>query len=174
MKSKGAEDLQRAEWTTLMTRRSLPDSSTPRAFLVLSVIVAILIPVAVAAEVVRVEITSREVVSDAPEHMRSGPYEVIRGIVHLEVDPDNPANRRIVDLQLADRNTSGKVEFSADFELHKPVNPIRGNRRLLYFVNNRGNKFGSYHFNHQSGRNWLYSRGVVVPVVRLECRRDQQ
>ena len=122
-------------------------------------IVAILVPVAVAAEVVRVEITGREVVSDAPKHMRSGPYEVIRGIIHLEVDPDNPANRRIVDLQLANRNTRGKVEFSADFELHKPVNPIRGNRRLLYFVNNRGNKFGSYHFNHQSGRNWLYSQG---------------
>ncbi len=121
-------------------------------------IVAILIPVAVAAEVVRVEITGREVVSDAPEHMRSGPYEVIRGIVHLEVDPDNPANRRIVDLQLADRNRRGKVEFSADFELHKPVNPVRGNRRLLYFVNNRGNKFGSYHFVIKGGirfwKNW--------------------
>ncbi|MDX2438710.1 MAG: hypothetical protein QNL88_16875 [Acidobacteriota bacterium] len=114
MKSEGVEDLQRGERTNSSVCGSTLNSVAPATLLILSMIVAILIPVAVAAEVVRVEITGREVVSDAPEHMRSGPYEVIRGIVHLEVDPDNPANRRIVDLQLADRNRRGKVEFSAE------------------------------------------------------------
>lgn len=118
-----------------------------------------LYPAPAAAEVVRVEISSREVVSKAPQHARSGAYEVIRGVIHFEVDPDNPANGRIVDLRLAPRNDRGRVEFSADFELHKPVDPNRGNRRLMYFVNNRGHKIGNHHFNTEMGRNWLYSEG---------------
>jgi hypothetical protein len=123
---------------------------------VVSIVVILLVPAGAGSEVARVEVTSREVVSDSPEHR---PYEVIRGIIHLEVDPDNPANRPIVDLELADRNRRGKVELSTDFELHKPVQPELGNRRLIYFVNNRGNKIGGYHFSHQAGRNWLYSQG---------------
>jgi hypothetical protein len=110
------------------------------------------------AEVVRVEISEREVVADDGPTPRPGPYEVIKGVLHFEVDPDNLANRRIVDLKLAERNSRGRVVFSAEFELHKPVNADRGNRRLLYFVNNRGNRFGNYHFNHQAG-NWLYDQG---------------
>jgi hypothetical protein len=128
-------------------------------FLVLAMICVMLIPGAVTARVVKVEITSREVVSKAPEHSRSGPYEVIKGIVYLEVNPDDPANQLIVDLKLADRSSRGNVEFSTEFELHKPVDADLGNRRLLYFVNNRGNKLGNYHFNYQAGKNWLYSRG---------------
>ncbi len=120
---------------------------------------AVAIPTSAVAEVVHVTITSREVVSDAAEHRRSGPYEVIKGVIHLEVDPADPANREIVDLELASRNERGMVEFASDFELHKPVDPNRGNRRLLYFVNNRGNKIGSDHFTTEMGRNWLYSEG---------------
>ncbi len=118
-----------------------------------------LIAAVAGAEVVRVEITSRETVSDEPEYPRSGPYEVIKGVIHLEVNPDNPANGRIVDLKLAKTNAGGRVEFSADFELHKPVDADRGNHRLLYFVNNRGNKIGNYHFTHQTANNWLYEQG---------------
>lgn len=116
-------------------------------------------PPEVAAEVVKIEITGREVISGRPELTGTGPYEVIKGVIHLEADPDNPANRQIVDLKLAPRNSRGMVEFSTEFELHKPVNADRGNHRLLYFVNNRGNKMGTWHFNHMAGKNWLYSRG---------------
>ena len=142
-----------------MTRGSLRSCPTPWNHLILAMIAAVLVPVVVAAEVIRVEVTSREVVADSAGHHRSGPYEVIKGIIHLEVDPDNPANRRIVDLELAGRNSRGKVEFSTDFELHKPVDADRGNHRLIYFVNNRGNKHGAGYFSHQAGRNWLYSQG---------------
>jgi hypothetical protein len=131
----------------------------PSLFLVLLIAGIALAPSTVAAEVVRLEIKDREVVSTSSDHGRSGPYEVITGIIHLEVDPDNPANRRIVDLLLAPRNGRGHVEFSTEFELHKPVDADRGNHRLLYFVNNRGSKVGNWHFNHQSGTNWLYVNG---------------
>lgn len=128
-------------------------------FLVLLVIGFILVPKPVTAKVIKVEINSREVVSTSPEHLRSGPYEIIKGIIYLEVDPNDPANQLIVDLKLAERNHRGNVEFSSEFELHKPVDAELGNRRLLYFVNNRGNKMGVWHFNCQAGKNWLYSRG---------------
>ena len=128
-------------------------------FLLLLVIGFILGPGPVIAKVVKVEITSREVISTSPEHLRSGPYEVIKGIIYLEVDPNDPANQLIVDLKLAERNHRGNVAFSSEFELHKPVDAARGNHRLLYFVNNRGYKIGAWHFNHQAGKNWLYSTG---------------
>jgi hypothetical protein len=131
---------------------------TASIFLIL-LIGGIVIPTEVAAEVVRLEITSREVISDLPELIGIGPYEVIKGIIYLEVNPDNPANQQIVDLKLAPRNSRGYVEFSTEFELHKPVDADRGNHRLLYFVNNRGHKMGEWHFNSQAGKNWLYSRG---------------
>lgn len=127
--------------------------------LALVMVCIMFIPAVVTAKVVKVEITSRKVVSNAVDHSRSGPYEVIKGIIYLEVDPDNPANQLIVDLKLAERNSRGNVEFSTDFELHKPVNAERGNHRLIYFVNNRGHKMGNWHFNYRAGKNWLYSQG---------------
>lgn len=126
-------------------------------FVPFTVIPLLLMPQLVAARVVRVEITERETVADEP--YRSGLYEVLRGLIHLEVDPDDPANRLITDLALADRNPRGNVEFASEFELHKPVEADRGNRRLVYFVNNRGHKLAEWHFNHQAGGNWLRTQG---------------
>ena len=119
----------------------------------------LLLPAAVDARVVRVEVDSREVVSAAAEHGHAGPYEVIKGVIHLEVDPDSPANQRIVDLHSAPRDSRGRVPFRTEFELHKPVHAQRGNHRLLYLVNNRGRKMGVGHFTHDAGKNWLYSQG---------------
>lgn len=130
-----------------------------KVFLVTLLISAFVFPTQINAEVVKVEITSREVISGRPELLNVGDYEVIKGIIYLEVDPDNPANQQIVDLSLAPRNSRGKVEFSTEFELHKPVNADRGNHKLLYFVNNRGNKMGVWHFIHGTDMNWLYSKG---------------
>jgi hypothetical protein len=129
----------------------------------------LLMPVFAAAGVVRVEIKSRERVSNSLEFTRSGPYEVIKGIIHLEVDPDDPANQLIVDISLAERNGRGRVEFSTEFELHKPVDANRGNHRLIYFVNNRGNKMGTWHFNHLAGKNWLYSQGYSYLWCGWNC-----
>ena len=42
------------------------------------------------ARVVRVEVRNQEVVSDFPELGRFGPYEVIKGLIYLEVDPEGP------------------------------------------------------------------------------------
>ena len=67
-----------------------------------------------------------------------GPYEQLDGTAHFAVDPRHPANQPITDLQLAPRDASGLVHFSADWRLLRPVEPRRGNRRLLFDILNRG------------------------------------
>ena len=69
-------------------------------------------------------------------------YERIDGKLHFSVDPTHPANRRIVDLDRAARDQNGQVRFWADFVLLQPLDPGRANRRLLYFVVNRGLRVG--------------------------------
>ena len=47
----------------------------------------------------------------------AGPTRIIRGRVHGEVDPADPHNRIIQDLELAPRNARGQVEYVATFSL---------------------------------------------------------
>jgi len=70
------------------------------------------------------------------EPMENYPYEWISGVAHYAVDPDAPANARIADLGLAPRDHDGKVRFSGDVVLLRPVDG--GNRRALLSVPNRG------------------------------------
>lgn len=90
------------------------------------------------AQVVRLEITSREPVSGPPAGA-AGPFELIRGKVHGEVDPADPRNAIIQDLDLAPRNARGRVEYVATFALARPVDASRASRVLIYQVVNRGN-----------------------------------
>src|SRR3954470_5514174 len=68
-----------------------------------------------------------------------GPYERLTGTAYMEADPRDPLNAVIVDIQLAPRNARGMVEFSTRFVVVKPVDMSRGNRKIYYGVNNRGN-----------------------------------
>jgi hypothetical protein len=69
-------------------------------------------------------------------------YERIDGKLHFAVDPTHPANARIVDLDKAPRDDRGRVRFWADFVLLQPSDAQRANRRLLYYVVNRGLRVG--------------------------------
>src|SRR5262245_32783317 len=69
-----------------------------------------------------------------------GPYERLDGTVYFEVDPRDPLNQVIVNLDKAPRAAGGKVGFSAPFYMLKPVDMARGNRKIFYGINNRGNK----------------------------------
>jgi tannase/feruloyl esterase/alpha/beta hydrolase family protein len=91
------------------------------------------------AQVVRLEITSRERMVNGPSGGNAGPFELIRGKAHGEIDPKDPHNTIIQDLDLAPRNALGKVEYVATFALAKPVDMSKGARVLLYQVVNRGN-----------------------------------
>ena len=119
------------------------------------------------AKVVRVEVKERKEISDLPDIAKTGPYEILKGVIYLEVNPDDPANKDIVDLRLAPRNKNGNVECSTEFELHQPVEPQRGNRRLMYIVVNRGNT-GNY-FSWLMEKNWLYSEGWSFLYCGWQC-----
>ena len=54
-----------------------------------------------------------------------GAYEKVSGTLHGEVDPKDPKNAVIQDLQLAPVNARGMVEYSTDFVLLKPKDRAR-------------------------------------------------
>jgi hypothetical protein len=118
-----------------------------RFHLVIAVALFALVAVDSTAEVERIEITAREVFADGMEFGETGPYEKIRGRLFYAVDPGDPANAAVVDLELAPRGADGKVRFQGDFVLLKPVDLSRGNGRLLYDVNNRGDLYMLRHIN---------------------------
>jgi hypothetical protein len=91
-----------------------------------------------AAQVTRLEILSRAPMASAPTGP-AGPYEIVRGRIHGEVDPADRRNRIIQDLTLAPRNARGRVEYVAAFALAKPVDMSKASGVLMYTVVNRGN-----------------------------------
>ena len=91
------------------------------------------------AQVTRLEMLSREPLNGGQPAGDAGPYEIIRGKVHGEVDPADPHNTIIQDLMLAPRNARGRVEYVATFALAKPVDLTRASGTLVYQVVNRGN-----------------------------------
>src|SRR5258708_36013127 len=69
-----------------------------------------------------------------------GQYEKIVGKAFGEIDPNDSKNAVIVDLQLAPRNATGKVDYSFDFYILKPIDLAKGNHKMLYEPPNRGRK----------------------------------
>ena len=91
------------------------------------------------ARVVRIEVERTAPYAGGKDFGDVGAFERLDGTVHLEVDPDDPLNAVIVNLDRAPRNERGLVEFSAPFFIIKPVDMARGNGKVLYGINNRGN-----------------------------------
>jgi hypothetical protein len=88
--------------------------------------------IAAGAEVTRVEISRRADVGLLG-------YEKIVGTIHFAIDPADPRNKVIVDIDKAPVNADGRVEFSSDLYILRPKAP-RGNGAALVDVLNRGNK----------------------------------
>jgi len=93
-----------------------------------------------AARVTALNITLIEPFAEGTSFGDTGAYERVKGTFKGELDPADPRNRVIVNLDKAPRNAAGKVEYEADFFILRPVEAARGNRKLLYDVTNRGRK----------------------------------
>lgn len=81
------------------------------------------------------EIRSRDAYDAGPG---TPAYERIDGVAHYAVDPADPANGEIVDLDFAARGADGLVHFDGDFCILRPVDG--GAARLLADVPNRGGR----------------------------------
>ena len=81
------------------------------------------------AEVVRLEITSREPMNNGQTVGAAGPFEIIRGKIHGEIDPRIRTTRSSRTSICAPRNARGKVEYVATFALAKPVDHGEGGAR---------------------------------------------
>jgi len=67
-----------------------------------------------------------------------GTYVRIHGIAYGEIDPSDSHNSLIQDIELAPRNSEGKVEYKATFTLLMPSDKSRWSKVLVYEVVNRG------------------------------------
>jgi hypothetical protein len=83
------------------------------------------------AGVTRVEIDRRT------PHEKSD-YETIEGTLHFSVDPEDPKNRIIADIELAPKDESGNVTFSSDFRLLCPKDGAESAVAVWAEIPNRG------------------------------------
>lgn len=85
-----------------------------------------------AADVVRVVVDRRAVVFEGRAFGEAGAYELVVGRMVFTFDPSDPADARVVDLDLAPRNADGLVEVWADVIVLQPVDAQR--RRGLAWI----------------------------------------
>src|SRR5260370_9456342 len=95
----------------------------------------------------KIEIARVESAFDGAAFGNAGPYEKIVGRAFSQVDPAHRLNAEIVHLDEAPRNAAGRVEYWVDFHLLKPVDLRKGNPRLFYDANNRGNNLALNNIN---------------------------
>lgn len=69
-----------------------------------------------------------------------GQYETLAGRVFGELDPKDPHNTIINDIELAPTNTRGNVEYSATFFLVKPIDMSKSSHLIWQDVPNRGGR----------------------------------
>ena len=67
-----------------------------------------------------------------------GAYERLSGYVVGAVDPDDPKNAGIVNLDKAPRNSDGLVEYRVDLRILRPLDRAKGNGWLFHEILNRG------------------------------------
>ena len=84
------------------------------------------------------ELRTPESLAGGAEFGATGAYLRISGTAIGELDPSHAANRGIALIDKAPRNSRGHVEYRSDFVILRPLDPSRGNGRILYEVNNRG------------------------------------
>ena len=129
------------------------------------------VSVPAAAEVVRLEITSKTPYGS----FRPGDYVLWRGKVHGELAP----TEAIPDIDKARRNARGKVEYVSEIMLLMPADPAKGNGTLIVDVPNRGRVYGIALYNGprrepfnsgniQQGTGFLEDRGFALAEVQWE------
>jgi hypothetical protein len=91
------------------------------------------------ARITRIAIDQRESPAfNGQAFGKAGTYETLRGHFDGELDPKDPHNTIITDIEFAPKNGRGMVEYSGTFAISKPVDMSKSNKVLWYSVVNRG------------------------------------
>jgi len=85
-----------------------------------------------AARLTAITATAIEPFAPGTTFGEAGAYERVRGVFRGELDPQDPRNRVIANLDKAPRNAAGKVEYEADFFMLRPADAKRGNGKIVY------------------------------------------
>ena len=123
-------------------------SATESKLLVALLVGAVIAIPAAHARITRVEIERVESPAfGGASFGHIGQYEKLVGRAYGELDPRDKLNSGIVYIDKAPLNAAGRVEYSVDLYILKPMDMARGNRTLFYDVVNRGNKraFAVFH-----------------------------
>ena len=128
------------------------------------------------ATAARADVTRFEISSRAP--IGASGYEKIVGTAYFAVDPRAPRNAVVADIDRAPVNAAGKVEFSSDVYILRPIDAARSNGIALVDVLNRGRKTVLTGFNRGGtsdpvteadlGDGFLMSMGFTVVWVGWE------
>lgn len=97
-------------------------------------------PVAADARTTQIQILTRGTAFGGHSFAGVGQYEFITGVATGEVSPTDSHNSIITDLQLAPRNARGNVVYQHNFYILQPLDPSKGNRKVMYEPPNRGGK----------------------------------
>jgi hypothetical protein len=90
--------------------------------------------------ITRIVVTDRHPAFAGASFGDPGPYEFVSGTAYGALDPKAPLNAAVADLQDAPVDADGRVEYSMEFTILKPVDENKGNGRLIYDVMNRGHE----------------------------------
>lgn len=126
--------------------------------------------------VVKFDITCREIYADGQEFGTAGVYERIEGTAEYAVDPTHERNLAIADLDLAPRQTDGRVHFRGDVSLLLPRDTQCGSRRLFVELPNRGRRLTPRNVHRATsdpgqpggipaGDGLLFRKGFIVAAI---------
>jgi hypothetical protein len=104
----------------------------------------ILVAAPAAARLTEINVTAVEPFAEGAAFGNTGAYERVKGTFKGELDPGDPRNKVIVNLDKAPRNAAGRVEYEADFFILRPIDPARGSRKILFDVTNRGRQYAHW------------------------------
>ncbi len=125
------------------------------------------------ANKIEIEITQRREFAGGLHFGDTGVYERLDGWARFQVDPNASAQAGIVDLDKAPVNSDGMVECETEISILRPVEPGRGNGRMIFDYGNRGNKRLVQYFNDaapsndpiteaHAGNGYLFRRGYTI------------
>jgi hypothetical protein len=130
------------------------------------------------AEVIRFEVQASGPAFEGRRFGSVGPYLKITGRATIAVDPADPRNSIIADIDKAPRDERGFVEATADVVLLRPADPLRANGTLLVDIPNRGIKLAPQLFDDSvkpgannaekaddAGIGFLYSQGYMMAWI---------